>query len=408
MSSDPTSKRSLSPPVTPPRSSPIDSPSPRRRMRFAQTGPTEGRIPLGEKSSRSQFFPRSAPGTPRPRAPHKSYSEAVFNLNNSRSSSRRSFAYTTSGTFLLPSNSTEMRNLKRKALLKLPLTEIEDDDTFEELLFNLQYERKKLVSQKAFVECDNLNKAIEYVKKYQQQWKKDNQANLEQEEKENLRRQYERELEDFDMDTQAQLSVLDDEIKAERIELLQQQEEEVNRLTEFWNTKKTEELSHPSAELLNTKKKLDYLMIQCRFKEAEDMQKVYNEQKAKDEQNRNEQRQGGFNEAMTSLLNKHMGSLELFEKVAAVKKETLLVKRKKEREAIEHKNKKLTAPKVRNSANFELTARARGVVPDSPMIPSTTITKRDLQKEQPTLNLPQLDTKQVTIDKLKKTKKLKF
>ena len=230
----------------------------------------------------------------------------------------------------------------------------------------------------------------------------------EQEERELRKRQFERELEDFDLDTQAQLSILEDEIKAERIELLQQQEEEVNRLTELWNTKKTEELSHPSAELLNTKKKLDHLIMQCRFQEAEDMQKVYNEQKAKDEQSRNEQRQGGYNEAMTALLNKHMGSLELFDKVAVVKKESLIVKRKKEREAIEHKNNKLTAPKVRNSANFELTARARGIVPETAYVPSTTITRRDLQKEQPTLNLPQLDTKQVTADKLKKTKQVKF
>ena len=393
--------------VTPPRPPLADSPSPRRRRYFADTLPNEGRIQLGESGARSQFFSKSAPSTPRDRRPYKSHSEVMFNLHSPRNtSSRRSQAFsTTSGSFLLPSNTQEMKDLKRKAILKLPLTEIEDQEGFEELLFNLQYERKKLVAQKAFVECDNLNKAIEYVKRCQQQWLKDNQQQLEQEEKEMRSQQFKNELEEFDLDTKAQLSCLEEELKLERYELLDQHQEEIARHEELWNTTKTNEFMHPSSELLNTQTKLNHLQLQCRFAEADDMQKVFNEVKAKDEQNRNEQRQEAFNDSLKTLLKKQQDSLKLFDQLAEVKKETLLMKRKKEREAIEKRNMKLTAPKVRASGNLSLSTRQRSLSP-GPYVPSTTITKRDLQKEQPVLNLPQLDTKQVSKDRTKR--KLKF
>ena len=126
MNSDQEIRQPPSQPVTAPSSPSVDSPSPRRRRMFQDPPKTEGRIPLGEKTSKSQFFSRTAPATPRSRRPYKSYSEAVFNIKSARTSSRRSNGYlTNSGSFLLPSNSIEMRNLKRKALLKLPLTEIE-------------------------------------------------------------------------------------------------------------------------------------------------------------------------------------------------------------------------------------------------------------------------------------------
>lgn len=366
------------------------SPAPRRKMYQAQT---PRRRPLERNSlSNAHLYSKTAPASPR-RALYrnKSYSNQFSSTQNS-------------DNFLFPSSTREMQDLKKRALLRLSLNDIEDVETFEELLFNLQYERKKLAERREFSECEEYNNAAAYVRSCMEKFKAGDTNGLIRAEKREAEKQLDDDLANFDKETEEMLKNFDIERDGERISIIRRHEEEVCDLTNKWETKKTQEYSHPTGELLNIHEKITHLIIQKNFKDAEILQHEFDNMKKADEEMRNKKRQEGFNYALSSLMKKQNDELDLFDKQAVMRRSSIETKRKIQRGYLMNRQMKINAPKKKSSVNFEQTTRSINGMSSSPIVPATYTTKEELTRNSKyKLSLPQLDTRQASINRMRKT-----
>ena len=398
-------------PVTPPSKKRVSVACVDPRRASANSTPRRNSLKLENSDTlHSSTTHKTAPPSPRmANSPRRSYSQRVFNLQKNstfkwesqtlKQASRRQ-------PFDSHQCSESIAKLKQLAIKFKPLGEIEDNQTFEDLIYELAYDRKKLAASKSFAECDNLNNAIDFVKQEQNKWNCEMAKKDAENEKEATIKQINSELDDFDKDTEAMVADLEREIDEERERLEKTHKEEVENHEKTWTERRSYEYNHPSGELLNKKKVIDHLIAQCRFQEAEKVQKEYDQMFARGTEAQHAQMQQAYDESLSALMEKQISQIETFEKLSKTKVDALKTSRGKERKGIENRFKKLEAPRVRGSFRDQMTTQ-RSIGTSN--LPSVTIERKSIERDEPKfLPLPQLDLHHDATERIRKTRKIEL
>ena len=298
--------------------------------------------------------------------------------------------------------SEELIILKQKALNFEPLYSIKDEETFHQLVYELAYDRKKLAAVRDFTECEKHNQAINYVNDCCEEWKIQARSKQSHKRKEKLKIQVEKNLEEFDKETNRMTLDLCQEIEEERSNLEHRQQNEIKEMENQWLQKKSNDFNHPSRELLNMERVIQDLLTQCRFEEAKRVQKERDLLKDETTKNNYQRWQHAYNAALLQLIEKQKQTLDTFDKLAQLRKDNLMMSRSKERESIEKRFKKIDAPNVTSSfRNVYSTIKE-----SKPFPPSVTIHRNDFMPNEPDLlKLPQLDLRRNIVEKAKLNRK---
>ena len=194
-------------------------------------------------------------------------------------------------------------------------------------------------------------------------------------------------LESFDNDTKTQYDNLLQEIETQRMKLHEKHQNEIQSFEERWNGQAKQKLySQPSHTLSNLRRQLNFMLTQCRYEDAKEVQKQIDD-RAKYEQDENAlQMKIDFNEALKKVSTRHTEEKRFFEESSQLKITNFQQRRKQTRLGFENREKKLILQ--RENANPDNVRKRK-----SSQMNVARITKRTTwQKEYEQLPLPKLSS----------------
>lgn len=318
----------------------------------------------------------------------------------------------------------DLAQLKKRALELQPI-ENYDDDVYSAVLDSLIEDRNVEASQENFKICEQLNRAIEHVHHCQVEQRKYNLQN----------ESYNGMMDQLD-EIQMQLSLFDNETKQLEDELLDQtnnqidrvkskHQEELDKIQDNWNKEsKMRQYNRASPRLVFLRKQFKQLMRQCKFAEAEETKSIIQKLEVQERQKAEISMSTRFQEAVTKVENRQEEELRFYQTKQDIRIKKLRVDRAKLREAIINKQRKVEemkdvindpdklwnysmSQKKKNNQSPGATSRSGfDMTMSNNNANLSRLTSRDFtDREETTLALPPLKLKRNTKATASKTKK---
>ena len=294
----------------------------------------------------------------------------------------------------------QIKNYINLAFQQKPIN-LKTEAEYECLKNEISIKRTKLASRHEYEEANKYQKALEFVSKSElniQQYEMYAIMNQEVKEKE---MNFKSSLVQFDNETKNLREELENKIMKERMELERRHKQDLDDFEMRWNGQEKNRLyNRPSNVLSALRRQLNFMLTQCRFDEAKEVQKQIDERERFEEDENYLQMQHDFNEALKKLKAKQNSEARFFEEKAHLRVVTFEQKRQRLRVGFENRAKKIKTQKnkvsdpekawrVTQNRRIEDGALLKKVTPSQAAI--SRISRNDIfEKEVVKLSLPPL------------------
>lgn len=299
----------------------------------------------------------------------------------------------------VPRTAQSSQNLtpKERALRLLPIVGLTDQE-YDDLTADLAEDRRQQIAAHHFEEGNKLNKALNHVAACKEKQKKNELQQKELKKYHEMKEEFEQELKDFDQETEDLVN--DMKAKQERqLEMMikQQEKEDEDHYVKWMSEAKQRQYNHASYQLVINRRQLQHLLDQCRFTEAQQVQKIVDRLEAQEEEVAHKTMQHDYNESTKKLHEKHNLEIEFFQQNAQVKLTQLKQRREIARVVLNNKEKKIEAigeqasdaEKVWNSAQTQRIMEISKKTDRAPPSVSTTAPSRK-ERTSTVIKLPPL------------------
>ncbi|OHT14675.1 hypothetical protein TRFO_14847 [Tritrichomonas foetus] len=293
---------------------------------------------------------------------------------------------------------TQLNRLVNLALERKKL-KLNTQEEYESVIAELSTKRTYYAAKHKYAEAERYQNAIKFVRNSELQMRKNeikekaSNAFLKKE------TTFKKTFLEFDQETKIEMDNLKNEIQAQREQMSQRHEDEIEALENLWKSQKKARLyNRPSKTLSTLRRQLNFMLTQCRFDEAKEVQKHIDEQANIEQKQNHEHMQHDFSEALRKLTEKQNEEKRFFEDRAQIRIRTFEQKRQRLRAGFENRARKLNAKKevVTNPDRVWVSTQNQRIGDDAtmrraPMKPTMKIAKKDIyEKEVVTLELPPL------------------
>ncbi|OHT14619.1 hypothetical protein TRFO_14903 [Tritrichomonas foetus] len=297
----------------------------------------------------------------------------------------------------------ELQRLKEKAKREEPLTGA-SIELLQELLYILNQERKNLAREHRYKEGLKYNTVIAHVNKYILQAQKLENQVKQQELFSPIKKDFEEQLARFDNETKALERGLIEKQKQQRETLVRNHQIERDEFDARWASSKKQRIYNKSTTtLIQLRRQLNFLLVQSRFDEAEEVQKIIKERMKSEAQDHHEIMQRDFDESLALLKNKQKEEIITFEENCEVQSQKLRQDREKLRRGYLNRQLKLRVKEEMLNDPDKLWAHAQKDMLDeavknsaknSTNLPPTRIKSEEIEEKDVTvLELPPLDNR---------------
>ncbi|KAK8885914.1 hypothetical protein M9Y10_041372 [Tritrichomonas musculus] len=298
--------------------------------------------------TKNKSFNNSRPAPPTRRRQQNSNSNTQSTLNTTANTSasvsrRRRPLYLPPIKEDIPEPTEEMKKLMDRAINKDKLDDLQDSD-YEDLIFNLQQERRRKASDRSFSMGEKINEALKYVKSCQLKYQKAERLKVATAEYNKEFEQLKALIQEFDDETQKEKEELKLAIQDQRNQIIENHKYQISELREHWTSpNKVRMYNHASNDLTAMKKKRKFLLMQARFNEASEVDHSIKEKKKNEEAFNQESYQQGFDAALKNLLEKQKEELNFFDENSKIQIEKLIQRREKRRVSFNNQLKRFEA-----------------------------------------------------------------
>ena len=240
-----------------------------------------------------------------------------------------------------PEPSATIKRFIEKALADQPMAGL-PDETYDEVIMELGAKRKDMAASHRYQDGLKYNKAIKHVSKYQMQEQKAALQKTAKKEYEKKRDMVANEIKEFDEETQRLLTEMKENQRIQREQLLENQKQEREQHRNKWTSQHmTRMYNRASNHLTAMRRQHAFLLVQCRFDEAEDASKRIKEVERSEEDESSRLMQFQYDESVRKLKQKQQDERMFFDNNSAIQAEKLAQNRAKLRQALENKMKKV-------------------------------------------------------------------
>jgi G3E family GTPase len=294
--------------------------------------------------------------------------------------------------------SPSLAKLKPQAFQLKPLTGASEAE-IEDLLSLVSEERKRVALDHNYRDGTKYNTVVTYVSNCFTTLKKRNRQQEVQEEIKNAEAVYRNKLDTFDRETERGIAKKRDELQHQKEELLQNHQIELDGLEKHWGSpKQFRQYNRASNKLTILRRQLSFLLVQCRFKDAEEVRRLVDKETHAEEEGNHGIMQRDYNAAVGILLEKQKGEIGTFEERAEIHLQKYLQERTMKRRQYENEGRKLAARREiaadpERLWNHEQGKRSHAITRTKgmPFVPSAKMRRKDFQDNDVTiLSLPPL------------------
>lgn len=233
-------------------------------------------------------------------------------------------------------------NTMRDKALRLEKLEGYPIDDYDTLLNEFIDERKRQIENRQFGRGDRLNAAIVHVKQEKERQEKTNLQKEAIAKYEEQKEAFDKELAEFDRETERQVQELRQRQLEAQERLIEQQNKEAEDNYVKWKMEsKVRQYNHASYHLVIQRKQLANLLQQCRFSEAEVVQKNIERLEMQERESAYKVMQHDYNESLKKLEMKHDNEMIFFQQNADVQMVKLKQKRAMERQRYVNQKRKI-------------------------------------------------------------------
>jgi hypothetical protein len=217
------------------------------------------------------------------------------------------------------------------------------EEQFEELHYLITEERKQVAIQHKYREGQKYNRVVSHVDHFYDRTRKINMQQHEQTVLKVATEDNRAELEELDRETKRLEKALFDGQNEKRKRLLMSHEQQLDKFKKHWgSTGKFRIYNKSSNHITMLRRRLALLLVQCRFKDAEEVRLVEQGMKA-EEEGSHSMMQRDYDVAFVLLENKQRMEVATFEEAAAVELQELHQDRAIARGLYESRARKIAA-----------------------------------------------------------------
>jgi hypothetical protein len=288
--------------------------------------------------------------------------------------------------------------LRQQALKLDPLVGTTERQ-LENLLYLVSSERKAAAHDHRYREGTRYNEVVSHVGRVVTETRKRNRLQEEQTLIRVAQTEYKEDIEAYDRETKVQEKELRDRQKEQREALLASQHWELEALEERWKAPaKFRIYNRASNRLTILRRQRAFLLVQCRFKDAEEVSRLVEEETRVQQAESHTAMQRDYDEALKKVLARHADEMESFDERAAVQLLRLQQDRAIDRRVFENRGRKIVAREeiAKNGDtlwNHDQAKRARDVVENIRKlpVPSAKMSRKDIDDmDVAILDLPPL------------------
>jgi hypothetical protein len=289
-------------------------------------------------------------------------------------------------------------SLRQKALKLDPLAGATERQ-LENLLYLVASERKSVAVGHRYREGEKYNTVVSHVDHVIAQTRKRNRQQEEQSVVKAAAAECRAELDAYDRETKALDRELKERQKQQRDALAAAHQRELDEFEEHWQAPAKFRLYNRATNALTVlRRQRAFLLVQCRFKEAEEAARLIAEETRAEEADSHAAMQRDYDEALKKVVAKQGEEMETFEARAAVQIQKFHQDRATERRVYENRGRKISAreeiAKDKDALwNHQKTHRARAIAEDAGKLPvrSAKLSRGDIaDRDVAVLNLPPL------------------
>lgn len=309
----------------------------------------------------------------------------------------------------------QVKNYINLAFQRKPLN-LRTEEEYEYLKGEISKKRTRLASNHDYEEADKYQKALEFISKSELNLMQHEVLAIMTQEVREKEMNFKSSLDQFDSTTKKQRKELEDEINEQRMKMEDRHAKELEDFENRWNGQEKNRLyNRPSNVLSTMRRQLNFMLTQCRFDEAQEVQKQIDEREKFEKEESFLQMQYDFNEALKKLTKKQESEKHYFEEKSQLRIVTFDQKRQRLRVGFENREKKIKTQKNKVSdpekawnasqhRRLEDGAILKKVTPSQAAI--SRIARNDIfEKEVIKLALPPLSVHPLKSRKVSRTKK---
>jgi hypothetical protein len=287
------------------------------------------------------------------------------------------------------------------------------EEQLEGLLFLVSDERKHIATDHRYRDGEKFNGVVAHVNNSFIDTRKRNRQQDEQDVLKAADEDCKASTEAFDRETKQREKELRDRQKEQRDALIENHQREITALDDHWKSPgKFRLYNRSSTKLTIMRRQLAWLLVQCRFREAEEVRRLVDEETREEEAESHRAMQRDYDEALAKLLARQQEELETFDEGAALQVQKYLQDRATDRKVLENRGRKIAAREEiaadpQRLWNHQQAARARAIAANvgKRPVPSAKMSRKDIKdKDVAILNLPPLASRRKSARKLKKGK----
>lgn len=243
----------------------------------------------------------------------------------------------------VPEPSSVQKKLMERAMNGEQLVGL-SDETYEELLFNLSQLRKKTAIQHRYRDGYKINEAIRSVTEIQTNARKQSMQKQAMTDYKQAMTDFQTECQEFDSETKKMEKELQNELKRQREEMKKSHQYELEEHHEHWSSPaKYRQYNRASNQLTVLRRQQAFLLVQCRFKDAEQVQSLIDQRTREEEAQNHKSHQHDYEESLKFIRNKQKNEVDFFEEKAQVQLTQFRQKRAAQRQVYEKREKRLEA-----------------------------------------------------------------
>jgi hypothetical protein len=276
------------------------------------------------------------------------------------------------------------------------------EDQFEDLRYLVTEERKQVATQHKYREGQKYNGVVSHVDDSYCHSRKVNMQQHEQALLKEAAADSRAELEGFDRETKRLEKALIDVQKEKREGLVMSHKQQLDEFEGHWGSAgKFRMYNRSSNQVTVLRRQLALLLVQCRFRDAEEVRRLVDQATKAEEDGSHRLMQKDYDLAFTLLENKQRMEFATLEEGAAVELQKFHQDRAFTRRVYEIRARKIAARMeiagdLDRLWNHEQTQRmlASTAQPGKPSLPSTKMTRKDIKEQDvAVLSLPPLSSR---------------
>jgi hypothetical protein len=310
-------------------------------------------------------------------------------------------------------DSPAFRTLRAKALELKPLAGATEDQ-LGNLLLLFAGERKRIAAEHRYREGEKYNGVVVHVDACFADARKRNRQQAEQATLKAAEDDCRADTDGFDRETKRLERELREHQRTQRESLVAAHARELDELEEHWRSPAKFRLyNRPSNRIITLRRQHALLLVQCRFRDAEEVHRMIDDETRNEEAESHRGMQVDYDAALKMVLARQEEEVAVFDDRAGVQVQKFLQDRAIERRVYENRGKKIAA-KEEIAADAEKLwiheqgKRSQAIVGNigRPLMPSAKLARKDIKDaDVAILNLPPLSSRRKNPKKEKRAKR---